>query len=140
MTNLLEKALLTGFGLFIIIVFISIITPLLGEISKYYNSSNEDIESYIKIIDEIDYGINYVIKKPESIYSTEIKFPRNLNISFFGDIITYDYIYENKLFSIEKLYNQSFIECVYRSIIPQSYLLKISYILSMLNVSIDLDV
>lgn len=137
MTNLLEKALLTGFSLFVIIVFISIITPFLGEVSNYYNNSSEDIENYIKIIEEIDNGINFIIKKPELIYSKEINLPKNLNISFFGNLITYDYIYENKLFSIEKLYNQSFIECVYRNNITQSYLLKISYNLGMLNVSIE---
>jgi len=137
MTNLLEKALLTGFGLFVLIIFLSIIAPFLGEISNYFNNMDDDLEDCNKFFDEIDNAINFIIEKPESVYSKEIEYPKNLNVSFYGNQVRYEYLIGKKLHILEKSYNESFVQSNYREMVPKNYLLKISYILNSINVSID---
>ena len=46
MTNLLEKALLTGFGLFILTIFVSLINPFIISISEFNRTSKNDVENY----------------------------------------------------------------------------------------------
>jgi hypothetical protein len=44
MTNLLEKALITGFGIFILTIFISLINPFIISISNFNKTINVDID------------------------------------------------------------------------------------------------
>ena len=46
MTNLLEKALITGFGIFILTIFISMINPFIVQVSDFNENVNSDIEKY----------------------------------------------------------------------------------------------
>jgi hypothetical protein len=137
MTNLLEKALITGFGLFVLIIFLSIIAPFLGEISNYFSNIDNDLEDCSIFFDEIDNAITFIIEKPESVYLKEIGYPKNLNVSFYGNQVRYEYLIDNKLHILEKSYNESFVQSNYRDVIPKNYLLKVSYILNSINVSID---
>ena len=62
MTNLLEKALITGFGIFILTIFISMINPFLMQISEFNDNVNTDIEKYENFFYEVDTGIKFIIK------------------------------------------------------------------------------
>ena len=44
MTNLLEKALITGFGIFILTIFISIINPFIIIVSNFNETISVDID------------------------------------------------------------------------------------------------
>ena len=101
MTNLIEKSLLLGFGIFTIMIFSSIIIPFLGTIADFNQNGRNDLETYILFINEIDQGINYVIQNQEEIYLNEIDYPPNLNTSFYVNIVKFEFfIYGFKLFFV----------------------------------------
>jgi hypothetical protein len=75
MTNLLEKALLTGFGVFILIIFISLINPFILSISEFNSSIKNDVEKYNNFFNEVDTAILFVIANPEVNYLNIIEYP-----------------------------------------------------------------
>ena len=81
MTNLLEKSLLIAFGLFTLMIFISIIIPYFLEIKNSDLSSENNSNDFNDFINEIDNAINYVIKNPEEISLLEINSNEDLNIT-----------------------------------------------------------
>ena len=81
MTNLLEKALLTGFGIFILIMFVSLINPFIITLSEFNNTVKNDVERYNNLFSEGDSAILFVIENPNIIYVNEIEYPGNLNIT-----------------------------------------------------------
>ncbi|MBD3213543.1 MAG: hypothetical protein GF311_13125 [Candidatus Lokiarchaeota archaeon] len=93
MTNLVEKLLSTGFGLLILISFLTIINPFLSSFTNY----SEFEEKYEKInenINLIDSSIRYSIKY-KTDYSQEILIFYNINITVEGIQVNYEfYIFE----------------------------------------------
>jgi len=126
MTNILEKSLLTGFGIFLLIIFLSFIAPFITSIMTFNSNDNNNLDSYISFIDEIDKGINYVIEFPENVYLQTIEYPNNFNMSFRDYIakfiFKYDGTYQIKILE----YSVSFIEFKFENIPPQFYMLNIS--------------
>ncbi|MFX0177427.1 MAG: hypothetical protein ACFE85_14530 [Candidatus Hodarchaeota archaeon] len=137
MTTLFEKALLTGFGLFILIIFFSIINPFLGEIANYYKNVDHDNLIYSNFINEIDNAINSIIEKPNETYLKEVKYPEDLNITFYGNIAKFEYFLQYQLYSINKEYLDSFVECYYYNVFPNTYILIISYKSNLIDVSFN---
>ncbi|TFG12860.1 MAG: hypothetical protein EU531_10220, partial [Promethearchaeota archaeon] len=68
MTNLIEKALIIGFGIFIASLFLSISMPFLEKFVNYNSSLDDDLSDYLKLINEVDKGILYIIENPNSFY------------------------------------------------------------------------
>ncbi|MFW9829756.1 MAG: hypothetical protein ACFFEY_19435, partial [Candidatus Thorarchaeota archaeon] len=97
MTNLVEKTLLLGFGLFTLTLFASIIIPFMGEIASFNQNDKNDLELCFLLIDEIDRGINYLEINPEGIYLEVIEYPPRLNVSFYENIIKYEFNIDNHL-------------------------------------------
>ena len=131
MSNLLEKALLTAFGIFLLISFISLVFPFLEEISNY-NESN--INAYSKIIEEIDTGINFIIGNPNETYEIEVDYPENFNITINGIYIKYEYILDTKKSNRIFQYEESLFSHIYSDLIPQIYKLKILYFSDLIEV------
>ncbi len=80
MTNLLEKSLLIGFGILVLTIFSSIITPFLAKIVEFNENEKNDLESYMIFINEIDLAIIYVIQNPNELYLKKIEYPSTIFI------------------------------------------------------------
>ncbi len=137
MTNLIEKSLLVGFGIFTLTIFSSIVVPFLGTIAEFNQNGRRDLEIYMFFINEIDQGINYIIQNQDEAYLKEIDYPSNLNASFYAHIAKYEFFIENQLCVKIKEYNKGFSNQDYLLISPGIYLLNISSCLSLIEVNIS---
>ena len=140
MTNLIEKSLIIGFGILLLLIFLPLINPLLTIIYEFNDNYNEEIIPYEKIVYQIDYGINSVIKNPRLNYYQEVEYPNNLNITFYNQYARFDYIIKNQVQSKITFYNKSFLSQYYYNILPQIYLLNISFDFNLLNVQITIKI
>ena len=113
MTNLIEKSLLLGFGIFTITIFSSIIIPFLGTISDFNQNGRNNLETYIFFINEIDKGINYVIQNQDEVYLKEIDYPLNLNTSFYVNIVKFEFLIGGQHCVEIKDYNKDFYNSLY---------------------------
>lgn len=136
MTNLVEKTLLLGFGIFTLTIFTSIIIPFIGEIASFNQNERNNLELYLIFIDEIDRGVNYLELNPEGIYLKIIEYPPNLNTSFYENIIKYEFNIDNHFFIRINEYNQNFVENYFYNVIPQKYTLNISTFMSLIQIKI----
>ncbi len=126
MTNLLEKALLTGFGIIILIVFVSLINPFIISISKFNNTIKNDVEKYNNFLIEVDTAILFIIENPDEIHLNEIEYPRNLNVTLAEDYVKYNFLIENEIQYKIYEYAKPFISHAYINLSSSRYLLKIS--------------
>ena len=92
MTNFLEKALLTGFGIIILTMFISLINPFIVQISEFNENNKSNIEQYENLFHEVDTGIKFIIENPNAIFSKTIEYPKNLNISLTNFYCKFEYV------------------------------------------------
>ncbi|MBY9009670.1 MAG: hypothetical protein KGD74_07390 [Candidatus Lokiarchaeota archaeon] len=126
MTNLLEKALLTGFGLFVLTIFISLINPFIISIFEFNSTIKNDVENYNDFFNEVDSAILFVIDNPDLIYLNEIKYPRNLNITLTQDYLKYNFLIEKEIQSKIYEYVKPFISRTYINLSASRYILNIS--------------
>jgi len=133
-TNLLEKALLTAFGIFILVIFISIIFPFWDQIIDYKGNLEHDYELYSNVINEFDQGILFIIENPNEIYQKNIYYPEKLNISTNGFYIKYEYLIKNiPSYNIYQ-YNGQFLQTEFKDLPSQIYGLKIFYQLDLIEI------
>jgi hypothetical protein len=137
MTNLIEKSLLLGFGIFTLTIFSSLIIPFLGTIADFNQNGRNDLETYMFIINEIDQGINYVVQNQDEVYLKEIDYPSNLNTSFYMNIAKYEFFIEGQHCVKINEYNETFFNSYFHQIHPGTYLLIISRYLSLIKVNIS---
>lgn len=137
MTNLIEKTLLIGFGIFTLTIFSSTIIPFLGAIAEFNQNGKDDLETYMFFINEVDQGINYVVQNKDKPYLKNLEYPSNLNISFYANNAKYEFFIENQLCVKIKEYKENFINHNFYSTLPGLCLLNISYYISLINVNIN---
>ncbi len=136
MTNLLEKSLITGFGIFTLTIFFIIITPFFQNIEEYEDSkSREDtLNENLIFINEIDIAIKSIIKNFNEDYTKFIKYPREINVSFNENYVKFDFILDNtqkfKLLYYDIIFTYKF----YYNFPSGTYLLNVSYRASLVNV------
>ncbi|MHA1489822.1 MAG: hypothetical protein ACTSRI_09210 [Promethearchaeota archaeon] len=135
MTCLLEKSLLTAFGIFTLILFLTFVIPFLGEISDYNENDRGDLESYMTFINEVDNAILQVIDNPEDPSLNSVQYPENLNITFDNYYVKFYYLLENKQQIKILEYEEPFFQSSYQNIPSQTYLMKVSYRGSSIEVS-----
>lgn len=134
MTNLLEKALLTAFGIFLLVIFISLIFPFWDQIIDYEGNLEHDYELYSNVINEFDQGILFIIENPNEIYQKNIYYPKKLNISTDGFYIKYDYLVKNiPSYNIYQ-YDGEFLRTEFKDLPSQIYILKILYQLDLIEI------
>jgi len=126
MTNLLEKALLTGFGIFVLAIFLSMINPFIIQISEFNGTIENDIIAYENFFNEVDIAVKFIDENPDAIYLKEIDFPKNLNITFSDFYVKYDFLIENKLNYKIYEYNKPFINLFYRNLSTTTFILNVS--------------
>ncbi|MFX0024887.1 MAG: hypothetical protein ACFE8M_00620 [Candidatus Hermodarchaeota archaeon] len=134
MTNLLEKALLTAFGIFILVIFISLIFPFWDQIIDYKGNPKHDYELYYNVINEFDQGILFIIENPNEIYQKNIYYPEKLNISTNGFYIKYEYLVKNITSYNIYQYDRQFLQTQFKDLPPQIYMLKIFYQLELIEI------
>lgn len=130
MTNLLEKALLLGFGIFLLTIFSSLLFPFLDELSEFNKKKENNLDSYMAFIDEVDHAVLFIIDNPEKSYFKNVRYPINFNTSFLDFFVIYEFLIENDLYSKVSSYNTSFSKRIFHGIPPQMYLLNVSCHLS----------
>ena len=134
MTNLLEKGLIIGFGIIILLIFFSLISPFFEKISEFNNNEENDIENYISFINEMDQAILYVIDNPEEDFLKSIEYPPNLNITLYNQYAKYDFIIGDEPQYEIIFYNESFIYNIFQDILSKTYLLNVSFALHLIKV------
>ena len=134
MTNLLEKGLIIGFGIIILLIFFSLISPFFEKISEFNNNEENDIENYISFINEMDQAILYVIDNPEEDFLKSIEYPPNLNITLYNQYVRYDFIIGDEPQYEIIFYNESFIYNIFQDILSKTYLLNVSFALHLIKV------
>ena len=125
MTNLLEKALITGFGIFALTMFIVLIAPMLDHLDKFELENSGDLRDVSVLIDEIDDGIEQVSTNPEEMYGSSIYYPPNLKIIIEGNHVRYDFKIDGKEHSEIRYYELELSSRTYEYLKPTSYILKI---------------
>ncbi len=136
MTNLIEKALIIGFGIFIASIFLSFTMPFLGKIISYDIYVEDDLNDYIKLIDDVDKGIKYIIENPNNIYQKEIFYPNNMNITIDNFYINFKYIIKEESSQITLKYNNTLKSYCFCEISPKYYLFIVCYELNLIKVEI----
>lgn len=136
MSSIVEKTLIVGFGLFILVILLSIVNPFINLFLQSYQNDKENLEIYNKTIDEIDAGIYYVLANPKNEYFNIISFPACMNISILRNEIIYSYKIDEKIISKHKLYSINFFKIVYKDYPPQNYSLRVYIELELLKISI----
>ncbi len=137
MTNLLEKALITGFGIFILTIFISMINPFIMQISEFNNTIKNDIEIYEDFFFDVDTGIKFIIENPNATYIKNIEYPSHLNVILTDFYCKYEYVIGNK--SNYKIfeYIKPFINRSYVNLSANNYLLSISIVYNFIEVQFN---
>ena len=125
MTNLIEKALLLGFSIFLLTILTSLLIPLFGEVNEFNKNVKRDLEFNIAFIDEIDQAVWYIINNPENIYLKNVEYPSNFNITFLDSFIIFDFLIENNVINKILMYNASFYNSLFHDFPPKTYLLSI---------------
>jgi len=136
MTNLLEKVLLTGFGIVILVLFFSFINPFIiqfFEVNEYYHNT---IAPYLSVIDDVNYGISYVQNDEDTQYIKIINYPANLNITLVDHDIKFHYIVNSHIEYKIYEYSIGFYNQEYSSLTPKDYILNISFQECLIKVSI----
>ncbi|MFW9900289.1 MAG: hypothetical protein ACFFDY_03265 [Candidatus Thorarchaeota archaeon] len=136
MTNLIEKILLIGFGIFTLTIFSSILIPFIGRLTEFNFSERSKLEFYMITIDEINQGIEYIVQNRDEIYLKKIEYPDSLNITFYDQIAKFEFSVEGKLCYKIIEYKYTFITKIFHNILPQTYLLNISCIDMLIEVDI----
>ncbi len=134
MTNLIEKSLIIGFGILVLTIFSSMITPFLGKIMDFNNY--ERVETYDNFINEVDLSIRNAIQKPNEPQFKKIEYPRNFNLSFYEYFAEYKFILDSKIYTEIIDYNRTFLPTFFHKINPQSYILNVSYNLSLIKIKL----
>ncbi|MFX1522656.1 MAG: hypothetical protein ACFFCC_04025 [Promethearchaeota archaeon] len=137
MTNLLEKALLLGFSIFLLTVFSTILIPYLNEFVEFNKRENKELDTYMNLINKIDDAVLYVIENPEDNFIQDIEYPDNLNITFIDVFFISEFLIGGIPYSKTLSYNTSFNSCYYYNISPESYLLNVSNSLSYIIVNFN---
>lgn len=137
MTNLLEKALLLGFSIFLLTVFSTILIPYLNEFVEFNKRENKELDIYMNLINKIDDAVLYVVENPEDNFIQDIEYPGNLNLTFIDVFFISEFLIGGILYSKTLSYNTSFNTCYYYNISPESYLLNVSYSLSYIIVNFN---
>ena len=136
MTNLLEKVLLTGFGIVVLVLFFSFINPFIiqfFEVNEYHYNT---IAPYLSVIDDVNYGISYVQNDEDTQYLKIINYPANLNITLLDHNIKFHYIINSGIECKIYEYSFGFYNQEYSSLTPKDYVLNISFQESLIKVSI----
>ena len=137
MTNLIEKALLIGFGIFISSLFLSFTLPFLEHIVDYNNGLDDNLNDYLKMINDVDKSILFIIENPNSRYQKEIYYPDNLNMTIENICVNFQYYFQGEISVIILKYNTSLSSGKFENILPKSYILNVYFNASLITIEFN---
>ncbi|MBY9007104.1 MAG: hypothetical protein KGD63_10125 [Candidatus Lokiarchaeota archaeon] len=126
MTNLVEKLLITGFGIFVLMSFFFIIAPLTNIIYDY-DDYQEDLDKILININDIDQSIYYISIYHNSSIFKEVEISNDLNVSIGEYQIEYSFILNQDNKRITTNHNIKLNNKNYELLSNSSYLLSIFY-------------
>ncbi len=134
MTNLLEKVLLTGFGIFTILVFLSIVFPFLNTVIDFQVNTAPKFEKYNNFIEEIDDGIHFVLNNTDEVYLSTVSYPEGLNITFNDHKADFEYMIDGQIYQRSINYSSPLVYKNFNNFPSKSYLLNISFQVSLIDI------
>ena len=134
MTNLVEKLLITGFGIFILVSFLLIISPF-TDIIYDYDDYQEDLDNILMNINDIDQSIEYISIYHNESFFEEIEIYHNLNISVEEFNIEYSFIINQNQKSIKSNHIIKLKIKDFELISKKKYLLNLSYDLFSIDIN-----
>ena len=137
MTNLLEKSLILGFGIFSLILFFIFITPFLQEVREYKKNEDEDIDNYAEFINQINKAIREIMENPEKEVIKNIFYPKTMNITLDKNYIRFDFLLDGKEFNKILSYERNFIKKKFEKMPSKIYQLNVSIKLSLLDINFN---
>jgi hypothetical protein len=137
MTNLLEKSLILGFGIFSLILFFIFITPFLQEVREYKKNEDEDIDNYAEFINQINKAIREIMENPEKEVIKNIFYPKTMNITLDENYIRFDFLLDGKEFNKILSYERNFIKKKFEKMPSKTYQLNVSIKLSLLDINFN---
>jgi len=100
-TNLLEKALLIGFGIFILTIFFILVAPFFGKITDFKENDKRDLDDdYNNSITIKFHKNNENIDKDVDIYFVNVEYLRSLEIFSTNKYIRFYYNPKEKTFKL----------------------------------------
>ncbi len=108
MTEILEKCLMIGFGVAILILFLSISAPFFELLETIKEEGA--LQKKMMCISIINSGINKTIENPSLNFSTPIEIPENFSIITSGMEIKYSFELDNSWYEYIFKFSQCFFE------------------------------
>ena len=128
MTNLLEKSLITGFGILILIIFIALIAPFLNQIEEFKEDDEEDIDNYLTFVEQLDNAVLSVIENPDIPYKDDIFCYETIDLIIEGNQIKIYFKLEDDPYYKILEYNRFFFNYTYDNFTSKQYSLEILFI------------
>jgi len=125
MPEILEKSLMIGFGITLLVIFLSMISPFFKLIENYNVES--DFKNNLTCISIINSGITRTIENPSLNFSCVIEMRENFSIFASGNKIKYTFIVDNIEYDFTYEFIYKFLTIFYEK--PGYHILKI-YIIS----------
>ncbi len=128
MTNLFEKSLITGFGIFVLIIFITLISPFYDEVEEFNEEDKDDIDNYMDFVEQLDNAILTVKENPGFIYDDKIKCYENLDVLIEGKQVKIYFKLDNENYYKIFEYKIQLCNYTYDYLISEIYNLEILYL------------
>ena len=125
MTNLIEKSLITGFGIFILIIFFILIIPFFNQAKEFNDNDKDDIDNYMDFVEQLDNAILLVIENPDIPYKDYIQCYENLDVIIVGKQVKFYFKLDNEPYYKILEYKILFYNYTYDYLISEIYFLKI---------------
>ncbi|MEJ2250955.1 MAG: hypothetical protein P8Y70_09775 [Candidatus Lokiarchaeota archaeon] len=138
MSNLVEKILLTGFGIFILLLFLSNFIPVYDQISSSRTEEIDRMQSYIDFSSEINYGIKYFENSSGLNYIKKVNPPSGLNMTITSNIIVFEIKFNYFIHRDILYFKNEFNPKRYINLHSNQYLLKITNMTNLINLNLSM--
>lgn len=128
MTNLLEKSLITGFGILVLIIFIILTAPFFNQIEEFKEDDEKDIDNYMDFVERLDNAILSVFENPDITYKDDIQCYETLNLIIEGNQIKIYFKLEDDQYYKIIEYKSYFCNYTYDALASEVYSLEILFI------------
>jgi hypothetical protein len=128
MTNLLEKSLITGFGILVLIIFIILTAPFFNQIEEFKENDEKDIDNYMDFVERLDNAILSVVENPDITYKDDIQCYETLDLIIEGNQIKIYFKLEDDHYYKIIEYKSYFCNYTYDALASEVYSLEILFI------------
>ena len=128
MTNLLEKSLITGFGILVLIIFIILTAPFFNQIEEFKEDDEKDIDNYMDFVERLDNAILSVFENPDITYKDNIQCYETLDLIIEGNQIKIYFKLEDDQYYKIIEYKSYFCNYTYDALASEVYSLEILFI------------